>query len=62
MNIIKTTITIIIFRLKQLLSMYRVSFDYLDIIVGNTTDPTTMTYFTSLLKRAAPKGKIKTYN
>lgn len=41
--------------------MYRVRFDYLDIIVGNATDPTTMTYFSSLLKRAAPKGKIKSF-
>lgn len=44
------------FRLKQLLSMYRVQFDHQDIILANATDPTTMTYFTSLLKLATSKG------
>lgn len=36
--------------------MYRVQFDHQDIILANATDPTTMTYFTSLLKLAISKG------
>ncbi|XP_025413085.1 bumetanide-sensitive sodium-(potassium)-chloride cotransporter-like isoform X2 [Sipha flava] len=43
-------------KLKQLLSMYRVHFDYLDVILTSTTDPTTMTYFTTLLEHVNPEG------
>ncbi|XP_029347410.1 bumetanide-sensitive sodium-(potassium)-chloride cotransporter-like isoform X2 [Acyrthosiphon pisum] len=42
-------------KLKQLLALYRIDFDYMDIILANTTGPTTMTYFNSLLERAASK-------
>eukprot|EP00102_Acyrthosiphon_pisum_P019738 XP_016656948.1 PREDICTED: bumetanide-sensitive sodium-(potassium)-chloride cotransporter-like isoform X1 [Acyrthosiphon pisum] len=41
-------------KLKQLLALYRINFDYLDIILANTTGLTTMTYFNSLLERMAP--------
>jgi hypothetical protein len=36
--------------------MYRVHFDYLDVILTSTTDPTTMTYFTTLLEHVNPEG------
>ncbi|XP_022163512.1 bumetanide-sensitive sodium-(potassium)-chloride cotransporter-like [Myzus persicae] len=42
-------------KLKQLLSLYRIDFDYLDIILANTASPTTMTYFNSLLERTDTK-------
>ncbi|XP_015367251.1 PREDICTED: bumetanide-sensitive sodium-(potassium)-chloride cotransporter-like [Diuraphis noxia] len=42
-------------KLKQLLSLYRINFDYLDIILSSTAGPTTMIYFSSLLKRATSK-------
>lgn len=38
--------------------MYRVQFDHQDIILANATDPTTMTYFSSLLKLTASKGNV----
>lgn len=37
--------------------MYRVHFDYLDVILTSATDSTTMTYFTTLLQHVDPKGK-----
>ncbi|XP_060833886.1 bumetanide-sensitive sodium-(potassium)-chloride cotransporter-like isoform X2 [Rhopalosiphum padi] len=50
-------------KLKQLLSLYRIDFDYLDIILSNTTDPTTMTYFNSLFERASSKeNQFDEYN
>ncbi|XP_022163509.1 bumetanide-sensitive sodium-(potassium)-chloride cotransporter-like [Myzus persicae] len=50
-------------KLKQLLSLYRIDFDYIDIILANTTGPTTMTYFISLLERAASKeNQFDDYN
>ncbi|CAI6364618.1 unnamed protein product [Macrosiphum euphorbiae] len=42
-------------KLKQLLALYRIDFDYLDIILANTTGNTTMTYFNSLLERVSSK-------
>lgn len=57
MNVTTITKETIFFRLKQLLSLYRIDiFDYIDVILVNNTDPTTMAYFTSLLKRAATEG------
>uniref|UniRef100_A0A2S2PML0 Solute carrier family 12 member 2 n=1 Tax=Schizaphis graminum TaxID=13262 RepID=A0A2S2PML0_SCHGA len=53
----------VFFRLKQLLSLYRIDFDYLDIILSNTTDPATMTYFNSLFERASSKeNQFDEYN
>ncbi|XP_027848383.2 bumetanide-sensitive sodium-(potassium)-chloride cotransporter-like [Aphis gossypii] len=50
-------------KLKQLLSLYRIDFDYLDIILSNTTDLSTMTYFNSLLERASSKeNQFDEYN
>ncbi|VVC37173.1 SLC12A transporter, C-terminal,Amino acid permease/ SLC12A domain [Cinara cedri] len=43
-------------KLIQLLTMYRLHFDYLDIILSADTDLTTMTYFTTLLEHANHKG------
>lgn len=39
--------------------MYRIEFDYIEIILANATNPTTMTYFTSLLQRTTRKGNYE---
>ncbi|KAL4099116.1 hypothetical protein QTP88_023594 [Uroleucon formosanum] len=50
-------------KLKQLLALYRIDFDYMDIILANTAGPTTMTYFNSLLERvASKKNKFDNYS
>ncbi|KAL5242061.1 hypothetical protein ACI65C_009471 [Semiaphis heraclei] len=50
-------------KLKKLLSLYRIDFDYLDIFLANTTGPTTTTYFNSLIERAASiENKFDDYN
>jgi len=42
----------------QLLSLYRIDFDYMDEILKENASTTTMTYFNSLLEFAASKGNI----
>lgn len=49
-------IFLIFSRLIQLLSMYRVHFDYLDIILTSTIYPTTMAYFNTILECVNSKG------
>ncbi|XP_022163508.1 bumetanide-sensitive sodium-(potassium)-chloride cotransporter-like [Myzus persicae] len=50
-------------KLKQLLSLYRIDYDYLEIILANTTGPTTMTYFNYFLERAVSKeNQFDDYN
>lgn len=38
----------IIFRLKQLLSMYRIQFDFIDVVLANVISQKTMVDFTNL--------------
>lgn len=44
----KTNYVTFIFRLKQLLSMYRVQFDFIDVVLANATSLKTMANFTTL--------------
>ncbi|KAL5242036.1 hypothetical protein ACI65C_009446 [Semiaphis heraclei] len=48
-------------KLEQLLSLYRIDFDYMDIILKDNTGTTTMTYFNSLLERAASRDNLDDY-